>query len=225
MSMTRAEIKSMAIRLGKIPATNATALAGVDIDSGIACNIIAGLKEWPELFRLGTFALTSSDTATTQYPLASDVDKVQQLRITSPTNYTKIIYQIALTDLRAMISDKTLAGRTTPSYWAYSEPTISSNNTETKKVEFDYLPDQAYTITYSYKGNPPVLDEDGDYPFFDGNFHHIVALYDLWKYAERVTDAANSPIYWRGEWENGLKELLDAYYEKTTMLLPIGYEI
>lgn len=216
MAKTRAEIKAIATRIGNIPTT----YTGLDEDTGIACQIIASKRDWPELYKVGTLSLTGSDGDIT-YSLASDVDKIEQMRITVPSTYSRVIDEVDRRSIRRTIPNKLIPGTTTPSRWYYSEPTIGSNNVETKQVSFDYRPNMAYTMTYSYKANPPDMDSDDDYPFFDGNYHHILAYYDVWKYAERSADPALNPIYWRGEWENGVEELLASYASKSTLLMPV----
>ncbi len=216
MAKTRVELKAIATRLGNIPSS----YNGTNEDLEIGCQLVAAMKNWPELMKADTLNLTSAD-GDTVYPLAADTDKVEQMRITNPTSYARVLPQISKTRLRQIIPDKTLPGVSPPSRWYYSEPTISTANVQTQNVSFDYRPDRSYTVTYSYKSNAPAFDGDDDYPFFDGNYHHILTYFAVWKYAERSADPSLNPIYWRGEWESGIRELINSYSERTTMLMPI----
>lgn len=217
MSKTRAEIKAIAIRNGNIP----TSYIGIDEDTNIGCQLIASLRDWSELNRVGTpLSLTAADGDIT-YSLDANVDKITQVWISSPASYARVLEEIDHRSFRRLIPDKTIPGPSTPNRWYYSESSIGTDNVETKQISFNSRPDRAYAVTYSYKSDAPEMDDDTDYPFFDGNYHHILANYDVWKYAERSADPALNPIYWRGEWENGVKELLANYASKSTLLLPV----
>lgn len=218
MAKTREELKNMCIRLAK--SSGATSNAGIEEDLNVACNIVASIRDWNELYKINTLALTGSD-GDISYSLSSDVDEVEQMKITSPTNYAQVLGRVEKTRIRQLIPDKTIAGRSVPSRWYYVEPSIGSDNVETKKVTFDYRPDQAYTITYSYKANVPEMSESSDYPFFDGNYHHILVNYAMWKLAERLADPSLSPNYYAGEWDISLNFMKEHYQSQSKFLLPI----
>ena len=222
MAKTRSELKTMCVRYGHIP-DDSIFRGGIDEDLAIACNIVAGKKDWPQLYKTNTISLTASD-GDIDYSLATDVDEIEQMRITSPSSYARVIPPISKERLREVIPDKTIPGTAVPSMWYFSEPTISSVNVETKNVSFNYRPDQAYTITYSYKKFAPALDADGKYPFFDETYHHILAYYALWKYAERSADAAVNPIYWRNEWLSALAEMQADEQSQLKYPLEIPYD-
>lgn len=222
MAKTRLELRAMCIRYAKIP-DDATALAGLEEDLSIAVQIVATKRDWPQLYTTSTVGLTASD-GDTVYALASNTDEIEQMRITSPSSYARVIPQISKEELRKIIPDKTVPGLASPSHWYFSEPTLSSTNVETKNVSFDYRPDRNYTITYSYKIFPPTLSASTSYPFFDPTYHHICCYYAIWKYAERTADPAVNPAYWRGEWENALDKLLEDEQGQSKFLLPIPYD-
>lgn len=219
---TRLELKTLCVRYAKIP-DDAVVRAGLEEDLNIALHIVAAKRNWPQLYKTGTLSLTGSDGDIT-YSLASDVDEIEQMRITSPSSYAKVLTLISKEKLREITPDKTVPGRAVPSKWYISEPTLSSTNVETKNISFDYRPDQAYTITYSYKMFPPTMNADGAYPFFDPTYHHILSYYALWKYAERTSDPAVDPIYWRGEWDKALEDMETDEQSQTKYPLEIPFE-
>lgn len=217
---TRLQLRNIAIRRAKIPTNNQVVLDAIDDDLDQACQIIAGKRFWPQLVKTNTLSLTASD-GDISYALQSDVDEVEQFRITSPTSYSAVLQPVDKLFIRQVIPNKTLPGRTVPSKWYFVEPTISSTNVETKNITFDYLPDQAYTVTYSYKSFAPALSGDGSYPFFDSVYHMHLVNYAIWKYAERTPDASLNPVYWRGEWEFGVQTIEDDEQGQSKFLLPI----
>lgn len=219
MSMTRAEIRNTAISRGKFTnSTNLTSDINSDIQSGI--DEIAGMADFRELMAIATLSLALADGDTT-YSLNTNCDKVEQMIITSPTSYGAPLTEVDKKYLRTYKPVKSILGTATPSQWYYTEPAISSSGQETKKVSFDTMPDQAYTITYSYKGYPPVLDADTDYPFFNPRYHRILIDYVIWKYSERNPDPTRNPLYYKNEWEEGVAKLLTNGVVQATMDLPI----
>ena len=132
---TRLELKNMVIRGCKV-GNDSTALAGIDMDLEIANAIVANKRAWPQLIKTGTLSLTSND-GDISYPLESNVDEVNQLLITAPSSYARMIYPVQKELLREEIPDKTVPGRAVPSRWYFSEPTLSALNVETKNVSFD----------------------------------------------------------------------------------------
>lgn len=217
--MTRSQIRNMAISRGKFTnSTNLTDDFNSDIQEGI--DAIAGMADFNELMATDTLTLALADGDTT-YSLNTNCDKVEQMRITSPTSYAMVIPEIDKKFIRTLKPVKSILGTASPSNWYYSEPTISNAGVETKKVSFDVMPDQAYTVTYSYKGYPPTLDSDADYPFFNPRYHRILVNYVVWKYSERNPDATRNPVYYKNEWEQGLAELLANGVEQSTMELPV----
>lgn len=220
MALTRLQQYNKVIRLLKVQTSDSSSTGGIVDDLNEAVQIIAAKRIWPELIKTGTIALTGSDGDTT-YSLASDVDQVEQIRISSPTSYARVLPQETKERHFMIIPDKTLAGTSTPRYWYFAEPTIAANNVATKTVSFSYRPDQSYTITYSYKRYAPEMDADDDYPFFDGMYHDAPVYYACWKYAERVADPTKNPIYWRGEWEAALERMLADERGRSKYLTPI----
>lgn len=214
-------IQSTVISRCKINSTDTTSISLILSDANDACSIIASKKNFEELLKNSTLSLALADGDKT-YSLASDVDRVETMNISSPVTYAKTLQYTPRKNILNIILQKTIGGTAAPDYWYVDLPTLDSNFTETKNVSFNCMPDQAYTIKYYYYAYPPVLIASGNYPFFDHNYHQIVELYCEWKYCERNPDPTLNPDYFRGEWENGVKELLGNYESKLTENVPIA---
>lgn len=220
MSKTQAQIQSDVVRIGRIANTDSASLGAIIVDSNDAINIIASKRNWDELYRTGTLSLLLAD-GDKNYPLSNNVDKVDLVRITSPINYAKEITAVLARDLLAVLGAKTNNGTGTPNQWYYSEPTVASNNVETKNMSFDIMPDQSYTVTYRYRTYPPQLVNTTDYPFFDQNYHHIIVDYCLMQYAKRNPDQTLNPDSFELKWARGLNDLLSSYDSKIVRNTPI----
>ena len=215
---TRLELKNICVR--KTKDNSAEAQSGFNEDLVIGEQIIVSILKSKgfQLIKTSTLALTSG---TETYSLASDVDEVEQIRITSPTDDEKVIDKISKEDLRAMNPVTSNDSTSTPSYWYFSEPIIGSDNTETKRISFYPIPDGDYTITYSYKMILTGMNADGDYPFFAERYHHVLADYAIWQYSEREADPTMNPNYWENKWEKGLALITETFYEQSKYLEPI----
>lgn len=220
MALNRDYLKNFVIRKAKILNNDAASLSDVIDDMNFSLNIIAPKKDWPQLVKSNTLTTTAND-GDISYPLQSDVDRVEQMLITSPQSYSREIKFMERELQRRQIPNKLIPGRTTPSRWYFNEPTLDTNNVATKNVSFNFRPDQAYTITYSYYSFAPTMDSTIAYPFFDPMYHLYPAYFAIWKYAERIKQPSLDPIYWRGEWENGLKTIEEDEQGDTKHLLPI----
>lgn len=216
---TRLELKNICIR--KTKDNSPEAKNGFDDDLATGEQIIASILKSKgfQLYKTETLSLTSG---TETYDLASDVDEIEQLLITSPTADEKELVRVDKEEFRKTNPVTSNDSTSTPSYWYFSEPTIGSDNTETKRVSFYPIPDGAYTVTYSYKSTITGMDADGDYPFFAGRYHHILADYAIWQYAEREADPTMNPNYWENKWEKGLALLTETFYDQTKHLEPIN---
>lgn len=182
-------------------------------DLNIALGVVASQRNWPQLVKTANLSLATSTTAPdgSSYGLNTDVDTVEQMRVTSPNQYEKVLYFLTRKELRKLDPVITNSGTGTPQYWYFAEPTQDTNGGEIKQVNFWPLPDQSYTVTYTYKKDAPTLVSDDDLPFFDKKFHHILIDYAIWKYAERDPDPTLNPLYYKNEWETGLANL-DRFY-------------
>jgi hypothetical protein len=207
------QIKNDVIRLGKISINDTTSINSILTDANDAISTIASQRAWDELYKKGNLTLVLAD-GDKDYALASDVDKLERVRITLPVDYARVIEYCPRKEVIDRIGAKTNNGTGTPTQWYFDFPTISATNLETKNMSFDVMPDQDYTIEYAYRAYSPLIVNDADYPFFDRNYHQIVVWYCLWKYAERNPDPTLDPVYYRGEWENGARELMANYQSK-----------
>ncbi len=186
---------------------DAQALIGFQADVNDGIRIVSSLRDWLELHRENTLSLTSAD-GDISYALNANVDKVYQLRITSPVTYAKSLEHLNNFQYWDYWATKANQGLACPTAWYFTAPTIASTGAATYNVSFDQKPEQSYTVTYSYKTRAPTLTNDTDVPFFTPTFHHILVDYCLWKYAEREADPSLDPNYYRVSWENGLTDLL-----------------
>ena len=217
MAKTYSQLKNICIR--KTKDNSPDAVSGFEEDLNIAQQIIASLRDWPELYQTpGTLSLVDG---TEKYSLASDVDEIEQMRITSPTDYEKELPEESKEAHRAVHPVTSNDSKAVPSYWYFDEPSISSTNVETKQVGFYPIPEQAYTVTYSYKRTIPEMSANGSYPFFNSKYHDILADYAIWQYYEREPDEAGNPLYWQNKWEQGKQRMLETYYSQSKHLKPI----
>lgn len=214
-------IQSTVISRCKIDPSNTTDIGLILSDANDACGIIASLKNWDELFKSANLTLLLAD-GDTVYSLASDVDKIETVTISTPTNYAVALQFALRKNILNIILQKTIGGTSQPNYWYFAPPTVSSDNVATKNISFNSMPDQSYTVTYNYYSTPPQITTGTNYPFFPSNYHYIVELYCEWKYCERNPDPTLNPDYFRGEWENGVKELTGNYASKLTENVPIS---
>lgn len=217
MALTQSQLVDLAARRLKVDTDN-VAKTGILADLNIAQQILASLLSWKELMKTGTLSLADG---TETYSLASDVQFVEQMRITSPTDLESVLTEVDKEIFRQSNPVTSNDGETTPKYWYFTEPSIGSTNLATKQVSFFPIPEQSYTVTYSYKADCPELDSNTDVPFFDGNFHHILADYACWKYAEREPDPTLNPTYWKNEWEEGKRLLMENYRGWSKYQMPI----
>ena len=215
---TRSQLKAICVR--KTKDNSATAQSGFDEDLVIGEQIISAILKSKgfQLIKTSTISLTDG---TETYDLDSDVDEVEQVLITSPTDDEKVLERIDKEDLRSFNPVTTNDSESTPSYWYFSEPTIGTDNTETKRISFYPIPDSSYTVTYSYKSTVTGMDADDDYPFFDGKYHHILADFAIWQYSEREADPTMNPNYWENKWEKGQALVIETYYDQGKYLEPI----
>lgn len=213
-------IQSTVIARAKIDPTDSTSVNLIMSDANDAISIVAAQRDWPQLYKSSTIALTASDGAIS-YNLAADVDRIEIMGISSPTNYAITLTEVPRRNMLNVIMQKTIGGTAQPTTWYFDTPTLSTDGLETKRVSFNVMPDKAYTITYWYRAYPPTITSSTNYPFFNQNFHHIIENYCLWKYAERNPDPTLDPAWFRGEWENGVRELLANYLSDSMQQLPI----
>jgi len=207
MSKNFASINNDVILRAKIDPSDTNSTSLIMSDANDAIGIVASLRYWPELMKSGTISLVLAD-GDKDYPLNSDVDKIDWMGITVPTNNAIQLTYISRKNLANIILQKTIGGTAQPVRWYFDNPTVSSDNVATRNVSFNVMPDKAYTVKYFYKALPPQIVASTNYPFFNANFHYIIDFYCLWKYSERNPDPSLNPAYFRGEWENGVKELL-----------------
>jgi len=218
-------IQSSVIARAKIDPSDTTSIGLILSDANDAIGIVAAQMSFEELWRSASISLALAD-GDKLYSLAADVDKIETVGISAPTNFAKQLINVPRKNILNITLQKTIGGTSTPTYWYLAMPTIDSvTNTETKNISFDLMPDQAYTILYTYKAYAPLLAAPTSFPFFDPNYHYIIEYYCLWRYAERNPDPTLSPDYFRGEWENGVKELVSNYKMKTIDAVPIGTPI
>lgn len=217
MSLTYKNLQDLCARRTKTD-TDSVARAGFQTDLNIAQQIIASLMTWKELEKSATLSLTAG---TETYSLATDVNLIEQMRITSPTDREIVLVRADKETLRIAHPVTSNDGTTTPYYWYFTEPSVGSDSSVTKRVSFYPIPEQAYTVTYTYKADATDMDADAEYPFFDGNFHHILAEYACWKYAEREPDPTLNPNYFKNEWEEGKRLLIENYRGWSKYQMPI----
>lgn len=196
--------------------TAATAFAR-DINLGI--RKVAGKRRWNELVTSQTIALAAADGDKT-YPLDQTVDKVEEMRITTPATYARVLTFMRKVDYYKITQSKSLIGTTTPIRWYFMEPAVQANGKLLKQISFDRMPEQAYTVKYTYYRFPVDITA-AQYPFFNENFHEILADYALWRYAEREADESLNPNYYRQRWADGLEELLDSDVVDQDEITPI----
>lgn len=196
------------------------ALAGFQSDINTAINIIASKRDWPELWREATLSLLAVD-GDKNYPLQSDVNKVYQLRITSPDSYIRPLSFWRNFEYWEYMPTKANLGTSSPTAWYFAKPNTLSTGATQYQVSFDQKPDQSYTATYSYKVKTPPLVASTDVPFFDENYHHILIDYAIWMYAEREADPSLSANYYAVKWQNGMTELLMAHVQPQREQTPI----
>ena len=214
-------IQTDVINRMKIDSSDTTSINLILSDANDAIGIIAAQRNWDELYASGTVSLTAAD-GDTLYSLASNVDKIETMGISFPVNYGKSLTYVMRKNLLNLTLQKTINGKTTPQAWYFGIPSISSDNVETKRISFDVMPEQNYTILYTYRSYPPQLATNSNFPFFDPNYHYIIDYYCEWKYCERNPDPSLDPAYFRGEWENGVSELLGRYDSKVIDNPPIA---
>ena len=143
------------------------------------------------------------------------------MRITSPDSYAKMLGHINNFEYWEASPTKANQGTATPTSWYFTQPTINANGAAQFNISFDQMPDQSYTVTYSYKRITPTLATSTDVPFFSPSHHHILIDYALWKYAEREADPSLNPEYFRVSWENGLTSLLEKGFVPSREMTPI----
>lgn len=209
------DLQDTAIRRGKVGAVDSQAKAGIASDLNIAQQIVAGLRFWEELMKRGSLSVVQG---TDTYDLASDVDDIEQILITSPSGLVTEVEFVNRTELRRRWPLPANAGQSTP-YMAYlAEPSVNAG-TATKQLTFFPEPNQAYTVQYSYRRIVGNMTLPTDYPFFNQKYHHILIDYALWKEAETNPDESKNPNYYRELWGGpmyperiggGLGELLGA---------------
>lgn len=220
MSKNLGQISSYVMRKARIDSSDTISVAAITEDANDAIGIIASLKNWDELYKTLTLSLLKSD-GDKNYPLDASVDKVELVRITLPVTYAKEITYIPRREILSILGAKSNNGTATPNQWYYSEPTLSSSNVETKNMSFDQMPDQAYTVAYTFRRYAPQLVNTTDYPFFDVNFHYLIGYYCIWQYAERNPDETMNPDSWERKWNKGLNTFMSAYNSKVTVNSPI----
>lgn len=220
MSKTLVGLQNFVIRRARIDIGDTTSIGAIIEDLNDAIDIIASEKNWDELYSTKNLFLTKTD-GDIVYALDATVDKVDQVRITSPVTYARPITYIQRRELLDVLGAKTNNGKTTPSLWYFAEPTLSTSNVETKNISFNTQPDQAYTVSYTFRSLPPQLIDAVDYPFFNANYHYILGDYAIWRYAERNPDTFMNPDSFERKWTIGLSELLKAYDTKVTVNAPI----
>lgn len=221
MSKSYSQIYTSVSTRAKIDPTDSTSVTNVLADVNDAISIVASRRNWPELYKTGTLSLLLAD-GDKNYGLATDVDKVEVMAITSPTSYAIRMTQVDRKAILNIVVQKSIGGTSQPTMWYYQPESIDTNNLATKQVSFNVMPDKSYTVQYWYRALPPLISTGTNYPFFNQNFHYIVENYCLWKYAERNPDPTLNPDYFRGEWENGLKELLGTNISDSMQPIPIA---
>lgn len=222
MSKNFTNIQSDVISRAKIDPSDTVSIGLIMSDANDGCSIIAGMRRWPELMKSNTLSLLLAD-GDKDYNLQSDVDKVEIMAITVPTNYAITLPYVERKNILNIVVQKPIGGTAQPTAWYYDTPTISSDNVSTKTISFNVMPDQAYTVKYFYKALPPQITAGSNFPFFNANYHWIIDFYCLWKYAERNPDPTLDPAYFRGEWEEGMRQLManvQDYDVVTSMVIP-----
>lgn len=215
MKKTYAELQAICVRKTKT-ANDATALLGFQEDINIALGIVASIINPEPLYKSDTLSLTSGIET---YDLASDVATIEQVKITSPTTSEKVLVQISKERAREFKTAND--SHATPNWWYFDEPTFNTDGTRTLRISFYPISEQAYTVTYSYSILPTVLANSGDYPFFDQRFHHILADYAIWQYAESEPDPTLNPAYWKSKWDEDIELVKEATLTKSKHLMPI----
>ncbi|MCR4307402.1 MAG: hypothetical protein NUV80_02495 [Candidatus Berkelbacteria bacterium] len=192
-------LQETANRRGKI--SDATSKAGVASDLNIGQQIVSSLRFWPELMDTDTISVTSADGSV--YSLADDVDDIEQILITSPVGNEAELPHRSKVESRRFDPVRSNSGTGTPIWWDWSEPSVTQG-VETKKIQIYPNPDQAYTLTYSYRKRVSDMSDNTSQPFFNPKFHHILIDYALWKEAETNPEASKNPNYWEEKWQGPL---------------------
>ena len=205
----------------KIDPSDTPTLNLILLDVNDACSIVASKRNWTELYQTGTIPLALAD-GDTNYPLASNVERVETMAITSPTNNAIQLTNVSRLNILNMVVGKPIGGTGQPTAWYYQPESVSPDNVATKNVSFNVMPDKSYTIEYWYRAFPPLITIGSNFPWFNGNFHWIIDNYCLWKYSERNPDPTLNPDYFRGEWDSGLAQLLESVSDDLMMSLPIA---
>ena len=201
------DIQADFVRLANANASDLNLMGQITTDANDAIRIIASKKFWTELVRTESITTSSTD-GDMSYPLDVNVDRVDQVKIVSPTDYASVLQYIPRRLLRDIVPSKLLIGNSVPNKWYFSEPIINSDNSATKTMSFNVMPDRTYTINYTFKSLPPNLVQPTDVPFFNSNFHQIILPYCLYQYAINQADPTLDPIFFYTQWQNGLNELL-----------------
>lgn len=202
--ITYGELKKMAYRRGKV--SDATAKEGIGQDLNVAQKIVSTLRNWPELLKKTNLTLSAGDDSynlNTNSDTTDDIESIQQILIISPTGNEKEVKFIEKTELRRFDPVTSNSGTGTPDYWYWHEPVVLGG-IEERQIGFYPVPDQEYTAQVSFKRNVSDMVNEGDYPFFNINYHHILIDYALWKEAETNPDSAKNPNYWKEEWHGPL---------------------
>lgn len=221
MSVPFSTIQSTVIARSKMDPTDSTSVNLILSDVNDACSIVASKRNWPELFKTGTAALALAD-GDKNYLLNTDVDKVEVMAISVPANNGIRLTQVDRKAILNIVVQKSIGGTAQPTMWYYQPESIDTNNLATKQISFNVMPDKAYTVEYWYRALPPLITVGTNYPFFNQNYHFIVENYALWKYAERNPDPTLNPDYFRGEWEQGLQNLLGDNVDDVMQPIPIA---
>ncbi len=218
MAKTYSQLQNICIR--KTKDNSPDAVSGFQEDLNIGQEIVASLlgTRARELYTTGTLSLVAG---TETYSLNSDVDTIEQVLITSPTNDEKELLLSSKEYERSINPVKSNDSQAMPNRYYLDEPSIAADGTETKVMAFDTIPDQAYTVTYSYKKKVSPMSATVLYPFFNSKYHYILADYAIWQYTERETDESMNPSYWEIKWEKGLALLLETYGSDTKNQEPI----
>lgn len=207
MAKNRLELVNICKR--KTKDSTATATSGYQEDLDIALGIVDSLLNTNEDTKTGTLSLTAGVET---YALASDVETVEQVLITSPVGNKKELEWVDKNRFREVHPNTSNDGTSVPTVYYESESTINATtNVETKNISVYPIPSGSFTLTYSYKHAMPVMATDAAYPSFNGRYHHILADYAIWQYYEREVDESGSPMMWENKWTKDLQWLVETY--------------
>ena len=202
--MTRDQLLGICIR--KTKDDDPEAQDGFKDDLVTAEGIVAALIYGNERIRTKTLSLQQGVET---YDLDSTVGIIEQMRLTIPANKEKIIDQIRKKEFRRFNPNTSNESETIPNWWRWHEPTQNSDNSEQKRVSFYPIPDTDYTIEYSFNSIPIGLTTAAQVPYFDSKYHHILADYAIWQYAESEADETMNPNYWENKWDKGLSLIVE----------------